>query len=114
MRVLTKCFGMEPLFGSVELEAVLAVALLASYNVGRVAIAVRRLLGAIESEEAVKRLEEASILWMRNNAAGLGKFLSLGDPDSTGYALGAVLAGPPWHDLAVELWDKLLGPWLNA
>ena len=97
-----------------ELEAVLAGALPAPHILGRFAVAFQRVSAAIELDEVVARVQTLSASWLRKNAVALGRSLSAADPEFTGYALGTVLAGPPWNDLAVELWDTLVGPWLTA
>ena len=96
-----------------ELEALLAVTQHVAHSLGRFAVALRRVLGSIELDEAVNRVHQACVSWMRRKALSLGQSLSGDDPDATAYALGAVLGGPPWNDLAVELWDMLVGPWLS-
>ncbi len=64
-----------------ELEAVLAGTLSAPHNVGRFAVAFRRISGAIEQNETIARINDASISWLRKNAAVLGQSLPNGDPE---------------------------------
>jgi len=69
-------------------------------------------LGAIESDNAVVKLQDNASSWLRRHSVALGRSLSSIEPDLAGYALGALLAGPPWKVVAIDLWDSLVGPWL--
>jgi hypothetical protein len=96
-----------------ELDAVLAVTSRVPRSVGRFALALRRVIGAIASDDSAMRLQIASVHWLKRNATVLGEALSSGDPDTTGFALGQVLAGPPWSDVSIEMWESLIEPWLT-
>jgi hypothetical protein len=96
-----------------ELEAVLSSALLLPRSLGRFATTFGRVIGAIKNEDALRELQNAAVEWMRKNSTELAKCISSGSSDLTSYALGAVLDGPPWDAIAIELWDELFAPWLD-
>ena len=97
-----------------EFEAVLAIASRVPRSIGRFALALRRVIGAVVADESAMRLQEASVSWLQRNAIQLGEALSSGDPDTTGFALGQVIAGPPWNDVAIEMWEVLIKPWIKS
>jgi len=97
-----------------ESTAVLSCALSIPRGIGRLATALRRILGSMSSQDALRALADFLERWLKTNASALGAVLQAGDPDVTGYALGAVLSGPPWDESAIQEWDKLFLPWLNA
>jgi len=97
-----------------ELAAVLSCALTIPRGIGRLAIAARRVLNSVKSDEIAGSLAASLEGWLDTNALTIGKVLEMGDPDSTGYALGAILSGPPWDRTAIKNWDLLVLPWLHA
>lgn len=97
-----------------EFNAILACTLEIPHAIGPLARSLGRLIGAIKDAEAVPRVEEFARQWLSLHAVSLGEVLSNGSPDLTGYALGAVLSGPPWDVAALQHWDDLVSPWLFA
>ncbi len=97
-----------------EFEAVLAITSRVPRSIGRLALALRRVIGAIVADESALCLQGAAVSWLKRNAIQLGDALASGDPDTTGFALGQVIAGPPWNDCAMEMWEKLIEPWVKS
>ena len=97
-----------------QLAAVLSCALTIPRGIGRLAIALRRVLNSMKSEEVVGSLTASLEEWLETNAVTIGKVLETGDPDLTGYALGAILSGPPWDRTVIKKWALLVVPWLRA
>jgi hypothetical protein len=85
-------------------------------TLGRYAISLGRLIGQEHgSAEGFfgQTLQEAASEWFKSVAAVLGAALLAADPDESSYALGAVLAGPPWGQAVVASWDETVQPWLD-
>jgi hypothetical protein len=97
-----------------ELAAILACALTIPRGIGRLATALRRVINSLKSEEISGSLTASLERWFEANALTIGKVLETGEPDITGYALGAILSGPPWDRTAIKNWNVLVLPWLNA
>jgi hypothetical protein len=84
---------------------------------GRLATALKRVLGAIEDQIATDRLQDAAARWHEEHALAIGtNFASCepSDADLTSYALGAILDGVPWSIVATQKWNDLVSPWLTA
>jgi hypothetical protein len=97
-----------------ELRAVLNCGTQNARTLGRLATALGRLQGAIQEEERAQAIEKAAADWLRMAAGVIGSMLRTDDPDASSYALGAVLAGPPWQSTAVSVWEALIQPWLDT
>jgi hypothetical protein len=80
-------------------------------SLGRFSIALRRLLS--RGDEAPVGLEEASGKWLAERANIIGDTLAASDSDESAYALGAVLAWPPWLEASLAEWRVLVQPWLR-
>lgn len=96
------------------LHVLLAAGLRLPRILGRFALALRRLILASADEPAfAESLTRAAHEWLQSNEAELASILAAADSDETSYALGSVVAGPPWDELAFSRWDTLIGPWLD-
>lgn len=96
------------------LQLFLSAGLRAPRTLGRFALALRRLiLASADEPEFAENLTRAARDWLRRVEAELAWTLAAADPDIAGYALGSVIAGPPWDEPAFERWDALIGPWLD-
>jgi hypothetical protein len=73
----------------------------------------RCLAGDSHEPSFAENLTSSARDWLRSMEAELASILAAADPDEAGYALGSVIAGPPWDEPALERWDALLGPWLD-
>jgi hypothetical protein len=99
----------------VQFAAVLSAWPAAENIVGRLATALRRVIGAIENQDAANVLQGAAASWLGAHALSIGQYLASAGPgsaDSTSYALGATLNGIPWADVAAQKWSDLISPWL--
>jgi hypothetical protein len=102
---------------SAEFVAVLSAWSNAPNVAGRLATALRRVLGAIEDQVAADRVQKAAAHWLEQHASQIGNNLAswgVGYADLTSYALGAILDGVPWSGVATQKWDDLVSPWLAA
>ncbi len=97
-----------------QFSAVMSCALKVERGIGRLATALRRVLGSLSNEDVIQALTEFAESWLYANGSLLGEVLRTGNADLTGYALGAVLSGPPWERAAIREWDNLVLPWLQA
>ena len=96
------------------LPIVLLAAVGAPRTLGRFAVALRRLIFANAGTPGFTQvLGDAARDWLRRFERELAPGLASADPDEASYALGAVIAGPPWQEVALERWDSLLGPLLD-
>ncbi len=97
------------------LAALLAPALGSARTFGRLAVALRRVLGMEGIPERVAAdLATAAVTWLRREAESLGSMLSHTEIDEVSFALGAVVQGVPWAEAALEQWDILITPFLEA
>jgi hypothetical protein len=112
--VFDKTIRFEEIVFEKEFNAILACTLEVPQAIGPLARSLGRLIGAIKDCEAVRSVEDFANQWLSFHAVSLGTVLSKGSPDLTGYAIGAVLSGPPWDVAALEHWDDLVSPWLSA
>jgi hypothetical protein len=78
-----------------EFSAVLSCSLRIPRAMGRLATACRRIIGVVKNDDQAESIGEFLQRWLTSHAVALGGVLEAGDPDLTGYALGAVLSGPP-------------------
>jgi len=114
--VLEQTFWEQPgdAVRTLMLDQVLSAALKSPRCLGRLAVALSRLLGPTPASQAFKgALQVAAVSWLAAHADVLGLALADGDPDEVSFALGAALGGPPWSDACVEQWDRLVAPWLT-
>src|SRR5262249_34372773 len=95
-----------------EFDAVLSCWSVSANMVGRLATALKRVIGGIEDPGAANRLQEAAVQWLEQRAAPGGARLASGNCNPTSYALGAILEGIPWSAVAIRKWDDLVSPWL--
>jgi len=95
-----------------ELEAVLSCSTQHLRSLGRFATALNRVLGSKE-DEAAENLRKASENWLIQNASALGQLAKETDTDIASYALGAVIDGPPWSEIAVQARGDFITPWLD-
>jgi len=96
------------------LHFLLSASLRAPRILGRFALALRRLILASSHERGfAESVTKSACDWLKSVEEELAVALAAGDPDEAGYALGSVIAGPPWDQLVFERWDALLGPWLD-
>ena len=103
-----------PVIREADLEAVLSVCSVSAEMVGRLATALKRVIGAIEDEVAARRFNDSAAHWLERNAVSVGSQLASGDADRTSYALGGILDGFPWCTVATQRWSDLVAPWLTA
>lgn len=100
---------------TVELEALLAPALDSARTLGRLAVALRRVLGMEGvADEVSKNLADASATWLARGRWPIGRLLQLADPDEVAFALADVVTGQPWGNAALESWDQLFAPFLDV
>ncbi|MFD8012534.1 caspase family protein [Streptomyces sp. NPDC058955] len=80
-------------------------------TLGRYATNLARLMNDLtpRSRDAVSELLDR---WFTENAAAIGDAMRR-DADTGGYALGALVYGPPWSQAAVRNWQEVAGPWLD-
>ncbi|WP_030241568.1 caspase, EACC1-associated type [Streptomyces sp. NRRL S-455] len=50
--------------------------------------------------------------WFADNSSAIGAVMRR-DADAGGYALGALVYGPPWAQAAVRNWQEITGPWFE-
>ena len=97
-----------------ELGALLAPALSSARTLGRLAIALRRVLGMEGLPEgAARQLLTASAAWLEEKATELGRLLPLAEPNEAAFALGDVVQGVPWGEASLYSWDHLFTPFLQ-
>ena len=96
-----------------ELEATLSCSIKRLRSLGRFAKALNRVIGSKENE-AAENLQMASENWLIQNASALGQLAKETNTDVASYALGAVIAGPPWSETAIQTWEDLIAPWLEV
>ncbi|MEU3649764.1 serine protease [Lentzea sp. NPDC034063] len=92
-------------------EAVLAPCYASARTCGRYATQLNRLMRDLEIGAATA-LGDFCRTWMRRHAARVNEAMCA-DPLAGGYALGALLDGPPWGDTPEVLWPELITPWLE-
>lgn len=97
-----------------EFTAALSFAFEIPHGIGRLATAIRRVLGSVQSESNTLALTGFLRRWLQTHASALGKVLEAGDPNLTSYALGAILSGPPWDEIAIQHWTEIVSPWLST
>ncbi|MFJ5707035.1 caspase family protein [Streptomyces sp. NPDC093105] len=92
-------------------SALLDASLTGPRTLGRYATNLARLMNdlAPRSRDAVSELLDR---WFTENAAAIGDAMRR-DADTGGYALGALVYGPPWSQAAVRNWQEIAGPWLD-
>jgi hypothetical protein len=96
-----------------ELYALLAPALGSARTLGRLAVALRRVLGMEGVAAGVGGdLAERSAAWLARERQRIGELLRLDDSDEVAFALGEVVTGQPWGKAALESWDQLFTPFL--
>jgi hypothetical protein len=98
------------------LHRVLNASLKAPRTLGRYAITLARLIMHAESTrqgDDEDSLREAASEWFKDAAEALGQGLLAADSEESSYALGAVLAGPPWADAMGGCWQEVAQPWLE-
>jgi hypothetical protein len=91
------------------LEMILAPAADSPHFLGRLALAVRRLLtggGAFE-----RALQAGAERWFEGASAGIGRALEAAAPTDAAYAINAMFGGPPWIASALARWDETIEPW---
>jgi hypothetical protein len=91
------------------LEMVLAPAANSPHLLGRLALAVRRLLtggGAFE-----RALQAGAERWFEGASAGIGRALEAAAPIAAAYAINAMFGGPPWIESVLARWDETIEPW---
>ena len=104
-------FGLEGIRQS-ELHALLSPALTRARSFGRLAKTFTRVQGAL-SDQRASMLRSALERWLKDVARKLGETLADDDASHGSYALGAVLGGSAFEDLAIEEWSTLVIPWLT-
>ena len=97
-----------------ELAAVLAYAFRSPRSLGRLSLALRRVIGGIADAAAAEALEQSSTRWLRTHAQALGRRLPHRNPSSISAALTTLISGPPFASVAFDVWESLVGPWLNV
>ena len=96
------------------LHVLLSAGLKAPRTLGRLALALRRLILASADEPSfAENVMRSARDWLQFVETELAAVLAAADPDEAGYALGSVIAGPPWDAHVFENWDVLVGPWLH-
>jgi hypothetical protein len=96
-----------------SLEAVFSLWSCEAPAIGRIATAFQRWTGGLpEGHPAIAMVNAASANWLRSHAGAVGNLLAAGDPDRTGFALGAILRCPAWSAVATDCWHELLSPWI--
>src|SRR6185503_13981725 len=103
--VLDQTIHSDAIIFEKELTAVLACSLSIPRGIGRLATALRRVFGTVKAEGFSQAISEFLRVWFSANAPALGEVLKTGDPDVTGYALGALLSGPPLEESAMAEWN---------
>ena len=83
-------------------------------SLGRLADSLRRTLVSTTSQDLGTKLADEAVRWWRSSTGALASTLSDAETiDAAAYAMGAVLDGPPWTDVAVETWSEVFGDWLR-
>lgn len=84
-------------------------------TLGRLAVALRRLIyaGDNESNGFADALRNEAISWFEDVAIALGSMLVESEADASSYALGAILAGAPWEGVVERQWPVVAAPWLQ-
>ncbi|MEV4226731.1 serine protease [Streptomyces bobili] len=93
-------------------EVVLDASLTGARTWGRFATHLGRLVRDMPDGDAAEELVDFCVAWLGRNVNRVIEVMD-GDPETTGYALGAVLGGPPWGAALAERWGVLVGPWLT-
>jgi hypothetical protein len=91
------------------LELILAPAADSPHLLGRLALAVRRLLtggGAFE-----RALQAGAERWFEGASAEIGRALEAAAPKDAAYGINAMFGGPPWIEPALARWDATIEPW---
>ncbi len=110
--VLDQVIFEKELIREKELEAALSCSLKRFGPLGRFATALNRLIGSKENE-AANNLQIVSENWLIQNSSALGQLAKETDTEVASYALGAVLAGPPWNETVIKTWANFIAPWLD-
>jgi hypothetical protein len=97
------------------LEGVLQGARRRPRVLARFAVSLDRVLSVQSSGPSFhESLQAGCEAWMARHAVELGQLLATAPPDESSFALGAVIAGPPWAECALNHWEFLVTPWLVA
>ncbi|MDV5148129.1 caspase family protein [Streptomyces sp. SBC-4] len=80
-------------------------------TLGRYATNLARLMNDLASQPLAS-VSELLDLWFADNSSAIGDVMRR-DADAGGYALGALVYGPPWSQAAVRNWQEIAGPWLE-
>ncbi|GGY14864.1 caspase, EACC1-associated type [Streptomyces djakartensis] len=80
-------------------------------TIGRYATNLARLMNdlAPAPRDSVSELLDQ---WFSDNSPAIGDLMRH-DADAGSYALGALVAGPPWSQAAMRNWQNIAGPWLE-
>ena len=96
------------------LPSVLAAAKRSARTLGRLALALRRVLGPPEAASPFEEaLSAGAVRWFNAAAGELGTMVAAANPDESSYALGAVVEGPPWATAAEACWETIVESWLG-
>jgi hypothetical protein len=91
------------------LEMILAPAADSAHLLGRVALAVRRLLSSGGAFE--RALQVGAGRWFEGASAGIGRALEAATATDAAYAINSMFCGPPWIESALARWDETIEPW---
>ncbi|MER5310208.1 caspase family protein [Streptomyces sp. NPDC002773] len=80
-------------------------------TLGRYATNLARLMNDL-APQPLAAVSELLDRWFADNAPAIGDVMRR-DADAGGYALGALVYGPPWSQAAVRNWQEIAGPWLE-
>ncbi|MFF5764631.1 caspase family protein [Streptomyces tanashiensis] len=94
-----------------RLLSLLGASLTSPRTLGRYATNLARLMNDL-APQPLESLAKLLDLWFADNAPTIGDVMRR-DADAGGYALGALVYGPPWSQAAVRNWQEIAGPWLE-